>query len=45
MTRHYSPTRRELYRAAESKRRTITLERAQARNTKRVTTGQNGKTS
>jgi len=34
MTKHYSPTRRDTYRAAETKRRTLHTQRTLARTTK-----------
>lgn len=37
MTKHYSPTRRDTYRAAETKRRTLHSERTLARTTKTLT--------
>lgn len=34
MAKHYSPTRREVYRATETKRREVSSERRQARRDK-----------
>jgi len=41
MSHAYSPTRRDQYRAAESRRKDRQQERAQARKNKNATTGRN----